>query len=205
MEAPLTILYSHRLRGDLALLPRLYTYLRRLRAEHAAGTPSLLIDLGESCAPEAFPCALTGGRSTLIALDAMGYDAALVSGWLSDEDRTRLESGHLRMTLIDEAHSLTVPGCTVALERPAGAALWIDPTPAQTTHLHDHALRLMALAQGEIGLARLAGDDAGGLRLAAAQVFTLPPETAPDPTIAGVVEFILSEAHYMQRKMSRDN
>ncbi len=204
MEAPLTILYTHRLRGALELLPRLYTYLRRLRAEHAAGGDALLIDLGESCAPEIFPCALTGGRSTLVALDAMGFDAALVAGWLSQEDRLRLESGHLRMTLIDETHALRCRSCTIALVRPADRGLWIDPTPAQVTHMDGGVLRLAALAQGEIGLVRLEADARGEARLAAAQIFALPPGTVPDPTIAGVIEFILTEARYFERKAARD-
>ena len=92
METPLTILYTHDLRGDLDALPRLYSFLRQLKAHYAseevvqvcaldpAQPPGriLLLDLGESCAPEVWHCQVSGGRSTLVVLDGMGYDAARV-------------------------------------------------------------------------------------------------------------------------------
>ncbi len=93
----LSILYTANIRGDLALLPRLYTFLKSLQADLRQFAPedesevmlcavqprpvqTLLLDLGDSCAPDVWHCAATGGRSTLIALDAMGYHAANVTG-----------------------------------------------------------------------------------------------------------------------------
>lgn len=203
MEAPLTILYTHRLRGDLALLPRLYTFIGRLRAEHADGGRALLLDLGESCAPEVFPCALTGGRSTLIALDAMGYDAANVRGALAVDDRARLEAMFLNIALVDETHRLDKPGLVVG--HAAGDAdepLYVEIDPTQATRLSGGRLRLAGLDGGQVGMVRL---DGGGdaWRLAAEGVFTMPPDVRPTPTISGMIEMILSEARYTQKRQGR--
>jgi hypothetical protein len=49
------------------------------------------------------------------------------------------------------------------------------------------------------------GDQVGRVRLRAgalegAEVFDLPDSTEPDPTIAGVVDFVLSEARHAQKR-----
>lgn len=206
METPLTVLYTHRLRGDLSLLPRIYTFMRRLRAEHAADGMTLRLDLGDSCAPKVFPCALTGGRSTLIALDAMGYDAANVEGWLRSEDRTRLEASHLSMGLVDASHPLHMPGLLIGVSpvnKPSSRAqkrgFEISLRAGETTTLDNHRLHLASIQGGEVGMARIE-PAASRLRLAAHQTFVLPDHTLPDPTIAATIEFILNEARYVQRK-----
>jgi len=71
-ERRLTLLYTAALNGNLALLPRLFS---RIRQERANAALSILVDLGQSCAPEAWICESTGGRGMLVAMDAMGYDA----------------------------------------------------------------------------------------------------------------------------------
>ena len=96
--APLTVLYTHNLRGDLDLLPRLYTLLQRLRS--AAPGPCVLVDLGASCVPDVWPCNVTGGRSTLFVLDAMNYQAARVSDVLSPESLEQL-APQTMMALVD--------------------------------------------------------------------------------------------------------
>lgn len=204
MEAPLTILYTHRLRGDLGLLPRLYTFIGRLRAEHADGGRTLLLDLGESCAPDVFPCALTGGRSTLIALDAMGYDAANVRGTLGGEDRARLEAMFLNIALIDEAHRLEKHGVVVG--HAAGnsdAALYLEIDPADSTTLADGRLRLAGIECGQVGMVRLDSEKVSGWRLAAEGIFATPPDVRPTPTISGMIEMILSEARYTQKRQGK--
>jgi hypothetical protein len=206
METPLTILYTHRLRGDLTLLPRIYTFMRRLRAEHAADGMTLRLDLGDSCAPEVFPCALTGGRSTLIALDAMGYDAANVEGWLSSEDRIRLETSHLSMGLVDASHPMHMSGLRISVSpvnRPSNQTrkqgLEISLRAGETTSLDIENLHLAAIHSREVGMARIEPATSRP-RLAAHQTFVLPDQTLPDPTIAATIEFILNEARYVQRK-----
>jgi len=75
MSAPsLTLLYTANLAGQLALLPRLFTLIRQVRA--AANGPLALIDLGGSCASDSWECAATEGRAALVVFDTMGYAAA---------------------------------------------------------------------------------------------------------------------------------
>ena len=102
MEKPLslTLFYTANIAGDLALLPRLFTFLLQLRTD--ARRPTLLLDLGGSCADEVWHCRVTGGRSTLIALDAMGYHVANVAGALDDRNREKLAE-QVTMALVDES------------------------------------------------------------------------------------------------------
>ncbi|MCL4249581.1 MAG: hypothetical protein KJ065_15670 [Anaerolineae bacterium] len=202
METSLVVIYTHRLRGDLALLPRLYTFLRRLRGDYAAYGRVLLLDLGASCAPDVFPCALTGGRSILIALDAMGYDAANVAGQLSAEDRARLDASHLQMALVDAAHPYHKDGVvvTVGLKQTVSAnEVRIDIDPTSESHVEGGILRLGSVEQGQVGLVRLRLDH-GRVRLEETHTLEMPADVTPDPTIAGAVEFILGEARNLQRK-----
>lgn len=204
MEAPLTIFYTHRLRGNLALLPRLYTFLRRLRAEHAGEGRAIVLDLGESCAPDVFPCALTGGRSTLIALDAMGCDAANVRGTLAPDDRERLEAMYLNIALVDETHRLEKAGLVVGhAGGTAESLLYVEIEAADATTLIGKRLRLSGIDGGQVGMVRLDAEDGGAWRLAAEGVFTMPPDIAPTPTLSGMIEMILSEARYAQKRQSR--
>lgn len=198
MEAPLTVLYSHAIRGDLNLLPRLYRFLSTLRAQ-ATGTV-LLVDLGQSCDPEVWPCDVTEGRSTLLVLDAMGYHAANVSGQLSEASRARL-AGQVTLALVDADHSHTHEGMILTVRgRPGGggrpygreAPLQIVLAPGEETALQDGVLILAAVSAGEIGVARVDGD------AVQAEVRTLPAATTPDPTIAGVVDLVVEEARYFQ-------
>jgi hypothetical protein len=73
-------------------------------------------------------------------------------------------------------------------------------TPAAAaTALADNHLRLAALDGGQVGVVRLAATD-DLWRLVALGVFVVPEDTKPDATIAGAVEFILSEARYVQQR-----
>ena len=116
METPLTILYTHRLRGDLEALPRLYSFLRQLQAHYSEDVPRvcaddpappagsvLRLDLGESCDPQIWHCSASSGRSTLVLLDGMGFDAARVDNALP----THAKMGDsVRLALVDaEIHT----------------------------------------------------------------------------------------------------
>src|SRR5688572_29658141 len=105
MTTPLSILYTQDIRGDLDLLPRLYTFLRQIRQQaqrfedeadvmvcqvQPPDRRILLLDVGGSCAADVWHCEATQGRSTLIVLDAMGYNAAGVAGQLDTEGREKL-------------------------------------------------------------------------------------------------------------------
>ena len=76
----LTILYTYSIGGRFETLPRLATIIRLEQA--AAPGPVLLLDGGNLCAREAWPCWVTHGRAGLSVLEAMGYDAAV----LNDEE-----------------------------------------------------------------------------------------------------------------------
>lgn len=67
-------------------------------------------------------------------------------------------------------------------------------TPDETTRLEGGTLYLSPVEHGQVGSVRI---DGGVLQ---AHIHTLPKETPPDPTIAGVVDFVLSEARYAQKK-----
>lgn len=195
---PLTVLYTHNLRGDLELLPRLYTLLLRLRS--AAPGPCVLVDLGASCAPDVWPCDVTGGRSTLFVLDAMNYQAARVSDVLSPE-RVEQVAPQTMMALIDTGRPHLENGLLyVASEGDLGSvtdayewALLLNP--AARTECAGRLLRLSPVLAGEVGCVELAAG--GELRFT---IERLPPHTPADPTIAGTVDFVRDEARYFERK-----
>lgn len=195
--AALTVLYTHRLRGDFDRLPRLFSFLRDLRAR-AEGAPVLLADLGASCAPEVWHCAVTGGRSALFALDGMGYHAANVSGILTPELRHKMRDV-TQMALVDAGHSFAFSAAVqVTAAEIAGdstAACHISLQPAPETAWDGRLLRLAAIDGGQVGRVHLR-DGA----LDRAEVLDLPASAAPDPTIAGMIDFILGEARYTQKR-----
>ena len=195
--APLTVLYTHNLRGDLDLLPRLYTLLQRLRS--AAPGPCVLVDLGASCVPDVWPCNVTGGRSTLFVLDAMNYQAARVSDVLSPESLEQL-APQTMMALVDVGRPQRAQGLLFAASEDdiddEAAYEWVVLlNPAARTECAGRRLRLSPVQAGEIGQVELAADH--DCRFT---VHALPPHTPADPTIAGTVDFVRDEARYFQRK-----
>jgi hypothetical protein len=128
MDTPLTLLYTHNLRGDLSLLPRLHTFIKQLKALEVDDEDDVmlclvqpqtrrfvLIDLGGSCAPDVWHCAVTGGRSMLMVLDAMGY-AAVSAADLTPDARAKLADS-AQMGLIDAAHRWESDGVIAATTR----------------------------------------------------------------------------------------
>jgi hypothetical protein len=199
MEAPLTLLYTYGLRGDLDRLPRLHSLLKALR-EEAQGRV-LTLDLGRSCDPAVWPCDVTEGRSTLIALDAMGYTAANVADDLDAANRDRLRD-QVMMALVDDAHPHQDDNWTLVTNGAASdsARLTISLRVAETTALEDGLLRLGAVDQTEVGVVRLhAGQSVS------AEVRTVPAHLPADPTIAGTVDFIKAEARYYQKRRDDDH
>ncbi|MFN8448184.1 MAG: hypothetical protein U0521_06250 [Anaerolineae bacterium] len=137
METPLTILYTHRLRGDLETLPKLYGFLRQLQA-HYSEAPALVcaddpaspvgsvlrLDLGESCDPAVWHCAVSGGRSTLVVLDGMGFDAARVDNAAA----IRAQMGDsVRLALVDGENPFRVEDVEIAVSNLTPPA----PSPRQ--------------------------------------------------------------------------
>lgn len=210
---PLTILYTANLRGDLDLLPRLYTFIRQLKAQRVEDETDvmlcpvepppqkvMLLDLGNSCASEVWHCAATGGRSTLMVLDAMGYHAAAVQ--LTNEGRERLKANTLTTAVVDENTYWQDDGVLITLDKKGGEALpyhylRVVLTPSGKTQLGEKLLELEKVNAGQIGMARI--DLTGKPRLIAQGIFEIPSGTLPDPTIAATVDFVTDEARYFQR------
>ena len=205
MEKPLnlTLLYTANIAGDLALLPRLYTFLQRLHPPERRHT--LLLDLGGSCADAVWHCRETGGRSTLIALDGMGYHAANIAGALDREKRDSLV-GIVTMGLVDEGrdwqfHLPPVSDTSIRVTlrpRDDSARAQIVLAPADSTDIEGNALYLGAVSAGQVGEAVL--DLRDEPCLLSAQIHQMPPDTPPNPSIAGTVEFVEAEARLLRKK-----
>jgi len=220
METPLTILYTHNLRGDLEVLPRIYSFLRQLKAYYAseevvqvcaldpAQPPGsrLLLDLGENCASDVWHCQASGGRSTLVVLDGMGFDAARVEGAAAKAAKM---GDSIRMALVDaetpreiEDVLLTVNG-NEGDEKTRSHSLSVVMTPSETTRLEGNTLFLAGLSGAqEVGAAQLA-KVIGGWSLVTHEIHDLPRRALPDPTISAAVEFVISEAKYAQKRQNR--
>jgi hypothetical protein len=224
MANPLHILYTSNLQGDLDLLPRLHTFMRQLKSMPIDDDDEVMIcavqpqtprviqlDLGHACAPDVWHCAATDGRSTLIALDAMGYQAANMTDALTPESRIRLRDNLLGMALVDSANgwkhedllftvrkegSQTLPASTYP-------PLNINLTPASTTQISSNLLYLADVRAGQVGTAQISFLT-GSPRLIAHAVFDVPTNTAPDPTIAATVDFVRSEARFYSRSHSQN-
>ena len=216
METPLTILYTHNLRGDLDVLPRIYSFLRQLKAYYAseevvqicaldpAQPPgrTLLLDLGDNCAPDVWHCQVSGGRSTLVVLDGMGYDAALVEDAAGKAEK--MGTG-VRMALVDDQRPFTLEDALIMGGKPLESPpnfLKIQLFPAKTTRFDDNTLFLAELSGSQqVGAAQLTRI-AGNWALTRHEIHDLPRRALPDPTIAAAVEFVISEARYAQKRRS---
>lgn len=221
MEASLTVLYTGNLRGDLALLPRMYSFIKQLRAHYseeavtlceddpAPANPTgkvLLLDLGNSCTPDVWHCAVTGGRSTLVVLDSMGYAAANVSDFLASDAREKL-GDMMRIALVDDRHPAEIEDIIYTVDQRRGGKrtaptpyrISIMLHPSNTTNFEHNTLTLAPVEAGQIGVARLCTKKTP-YELEEHTVFDLPRQAQPDPTIAGMVDFVLSEAKYAQKR-----
>ncbi len=211
----MTILYTYGLRGDLDVLPRLYSFLRQLQAHYReevvqvcsldpAQAPGrvLLLDLGESCAAEVWHCEVSGGRSTLVVLDGMGYDVTRVE----DAAAKRAKLGDsVRIALVDGENPHFIEDVVITAGNELGGfqsrpyGLQIILAPADETRLDGSVLRLAAIRGGQVGAAQLT-QIVGRWSLATHEIHDLPRRVLPDPTIAASVEFVISEARYAQQR-----
>jgi hypothetical protein len=217
----LVILYTAALNGRLEFLPKLMTRIRQERA--AALGPTVLVDLGKSCAAGTWICDTTDGRGMLVAMDAMGYDAFHIGS----ADPLYTQPG-------------IVQGLRSVLNTPIAAGPWdgvsrrkglvislsarVDQRPqlAEPADLHivlqlgkyeradvdfDGQTRLLMLDGGwtdnEILLGKLDVallPDDPYIRVVSQSRLDLPTNLMPDPSITGIIEFVESEAHQAERK-----
>lgn len=199
MEKPLnlSLLYSANLRGDIALLPQLFTFMQRLKPQEGPG--SLILDLGNACDDAARHCRQTGGRSMLIALDGMGYHAANIAGALDARNR-KLVDTQVTMALVDDANDwryrtppLEDTGIWLTLKpNSRSARLQICLAPDERTRLDGNVLFLRDVCAGQVGTVSV--DLRRSPRVTDSAIHDLPPDTPPNPSIAGAIEFIESEA-----------
>ena len=205
MEKPLslTLLYTANIGGDLELLPRLYTFLQQLKPAARQGT--LLLDLGGSCADSAWHCRETGGRSTLIVLDGMGFHAANVEGLLDRENHDKL-AAQVTMGLVDETrdwryHVPPVRDSSIraALQpRDESARLQIHLAPSGFSRIEGKIVYLQDVSPGQVG--ETVVDLRAEPSLRSSCVHQMPADTPPNPSIAGTVEFVEAEARLLARK-----
>ncbi len=208
MEKPLSLslLYSANLRGDIALLPQLFTFMQRLKPEEG---PCLILDLGKACDDVAPHCQQTGGRSMLIALDGMGYHAANIAGALDARNR-KLVDRHVTMALVDDANDwhyrlppLEDTGIWLTLSpNSRSARLQICLAPNEVTRLDGNVLFLRDVCAGQVGTVSV--DLGRSPRVTDSAIHDLPQDTPPNPSITGAIEFIESEARLFHSRKARN-
>lgn len=203
----LTILHTQNLLGRLDILPPLATVLLRLRRE-AVGRV-LMLDAGAACADSSPDCVATQGRAALIVLDAIGYDAANVSGYLDGAGRAKLRDNMMDIALADPMHPYVADGVAFAdVPPPAhphrlhipfatqGDAPTVQPVEAMG---FVYAVTLAAVAGAQIGETRL-DVTLTGTTITHHAIHTVSHATPPDPSISGAVEFVRDEVRYYGRK-----
>lgn len=205
IDTTLSLVYTANVRGNLSLLPRLYTVMQTL--QHPPQSQRLLLDLGQSCDADTWHCAATGGRSAAVVLDGMGFHAANVQGLLTAEARMKLK-GVTTLAPVDDRSPwrYDVPpvrdeGVIVSTVPTPALRLCILLTPAESTRLTDRVLSLATVDTGEkYQIGRVTLDLSGEPTLLDHSIITLPTGTRPDATITAAVSFVEDEARYYQKQ-----
>jgi hypothetical protein len=198
----LSILYTHNLRGDLHLLPRLYSFIQQVKREHDA--QALLLDLGNACSDDVWHCEVTKGRSTVTVMDAMGYHAVNVSDFMGDSERDSLANS-VSVGLVTKRHMWRyyVPpirdeDIVIAGQATPAMKLCIIAAPAANHLLENRMLHLKSIDKGEVGLVKV---DLRAMSITAENRFAMPEGIKPDATIAASVELIEEEARFAQKRL----
>ncbi|MEP7289854.1 MAG: hypothetical protein ABI947_29235 [Chloroflexota bacterium] len=218
----LRVLYTASLGGRLAVLPKLMTAIRQERATSAG--PALLVDLGRSCAADTWICKATDGRGMLVAMDAMGYDAFHIGAadplytqpgivsQLRDVIQTPLAagpwSGVVRRTgmVFGFAARFDVRPAT---DDPLDLMIALQLSKyAQSTVDYDGQLRTLLLDNGltnepdpmlgRLDIAMTA--EPPYIQILSQTQSPIAADLLPDQTIVSVIEFVESEARYVERK-----
>lgn len=172
--------------GDLGYLPRLHTALQQRITQ--LGSKAYRIDAGRAWSAASWICQATENRAPYIILDAMGFDIAFADGLRADGFE-KLED-QLMMRLAD-------PNQLAQLETPiAELLLRVDESSVQA-QISDGVLSLPIPAFGQILQLGFVG-----ATIQQQDILTVEPSTLPDATIAGTIEFVMSEARYYQKNQS---
>lgn len=175
--------------GDLAYLPRLYTALRELKTNCTGKV--LLVDTGRAWSAQEWVCQATENRAPYLVMDAMGYDFIFADG-LTPEAQERLRGQVLAVLAAAEA--------AYRFEN-RGLLLVSDPALSEP-QLEGDRLRLPLPPKTVIGEVSLDLGIDSAWTITAVAWHHVPAATLPDPTIAGTVDFVISEARYYQKKRS---
>ena len=199
IPATLTLLVTANLRGDLHLLPRLFTLIEY--EKRSIGGVSVLLDLGDTCRADSWICQTTRGRAPLLVLDSMGYDGAIIGGPEQAPipvDSLQRLAGQIAMPifiwnrprrLIKRRVAFTVaPG--TSLPESTEPVLSIDRT--RSTFPANGAMPVLPdVPQGALLRVDVAWPD---WIVEHVRLYPVSEATPPDSTIAAVVELVTNEA-----------
>ena len=198
----LTILYTQHIRGDLQLLPRLYTFLQMLKSQ--ADGLTLLLDLGDSCVQDVWHCQVTGGRSTLMVMDSMGYQVANVEGLLNMPQRLKIQD-IVAMGLVDRTHHWQYQQTGIyAVYSPTEEVdtFQLCLKSADETILIDNQLYFASVESHQVGIVQVALEDTTP-RILSTEILTIPTDSLPNPTISATVDFVEDEARYYAKNQPK--
>lgn len=210
MQGPVTIFYTQNLRGQLDVLPRLATLLNQQRASVTDGL-RFVLDMGGSCEASVPVCQVTEGRAALMVLDAIGYDAANGVGVLTAEGWAKLVENPLNMKVVSSDNAYVRDGIALAAEAPPAHPHRIHISLETAPELHlslsesvpgGYTLRLPTLTGSALGVVRLSVTPEAVSVVDVAQL-PVTPHVLANPTIAGVVDFVRSEATYYDKTRRR--
>ena len=197
----LTILYTQNINGNLQILPSLYTFLQSLKQDY--DPQALTLDIGNACSNDVWHCDVTDGRSAVIVLDAMGYHAVNVTGFMTDNQRDSLGSG-VSVGLISVRHMwryfvppLKDDDIVIAGQATPAMRLCIVANPHTQNSLNNRMLELQAIKHAQIGLVQV---DMQDLVIIEQNVFDLPKGTKPNPTISASVDLVVEEAEFISKR-----
>ncbi len=212
-----TLLYTAALDGRLELLPRLFTRIRQERATVKGIT--LLVDLGRSCVPGTWICDATGGRGMLVSMDAMGYDAfhlgpqdmlytqpalvqalrsVILTPFAAGPWVAKVQRAGMTFVFASTLDSNEQADLTVALRLSDSDQVEASWSGTRRTLLLDPGWLEPEPLLGRLDLVLLA--EPPYIAVERRTQLVLPSDLPPDPSMAGVIEFVESEARYAERK-----
>src|SRR5690606_5594867 len=113
---------------------------------------------GLACADSVWHCQQTGGRSTLLVLDAMGYTAANAHDFLTNQGREKLSANLMKMAVLDAGAVWIQDGIAITTsdEPPPGDYdLHVALYGGEKTYLDGRTLHLAAVEPRQVGVVRL--------------------------------------------------
>ncbi len=195
-------MYTAHVAGNLALLPRLATLIQQVRRVKQG--PVLVLDLGDTCAPDAWICRVTQGRAPFLVLDSMGYDGAVIGGPeqipIPPASLKQLV-GQMIMPVIVWNRVVTITRQGISVSVAPGTAVLPDDAPGiridrSASTLPETGSPVVTLGDVPHGHLARVDLDRASWTVQETHVTPIADDTPVEPTIAAVVELVESEAHY---------